>query len=214
MSTAAPRFPNSIEFAQRFLPGMVEIAYQLELQLRRYLEVARPELLAVGERLQRLEEMAPVAGYEDLLIGKWHSPLAARLLALNLVRLGKVRVEEWRTERKLSSAVYRIAKVRDPTPLVISRRARLVVAALENETAMPGLARACVEAGISTVGSFASLAACAAGRDAVACTRLFEACLALKPHVAKPRGRLQSAYDTSNIARHAVLGAHKCVATV
>jgi hypothetical protein len=159
----------------------------------RHLEDARPAVIAALEEAERFVQSPPVAGYEGLLVGEGHHPYAARLLARILEQLGKDLVEQRRAERKLSSAIYAVANVQHATPLVISRRARLVIAALGNEMALSALCDACVEAGIpETVSSFAELAECAKAREAIACTRLSYVCRALKPLVVDPRGLVPS----------------------
>jgi hypothetical protein len=190
MSNPTPgQFLSFIGISQADLDGVVGIADRFLC----HLEDARPALIAVFEEAERFVQSPPVAGYEGLLIGEGHHPYAARLLARILEQLGKDLVEQRRAERKLSSAIYAVASVEHATPLVISRRARSVIAALGNGMASSALYDACVKAGIpETVSSFAELAECAKAREAIACTRLSDVCRALKPLVVDPRGLVPS----------------------
>jgi hypothetical protein len=187
------QFLNSIRVRQDDIESVVGAVDRFARQLWKYFEDARPTLVAFCEGVQRLEQSPPVAGYEDSLIGEGHHALAARFLAWNIRRLGKQLLEERRAERKLSSAIYAVARVEHATPLVISRRARSIMAALGDGMAMSALCAACTEAGIpETDYSFRDLAECAKGRDATACARLFKVCKALKPHIVDPRGLVPS----------------------
>ena len=119
--------------------------------------------------------------------------LARGFSGLNLSRLGKQRLQEIRAERKLASAIFGIVKAEDATPLVISRRARSIIAALDDEMAMAALWNAWTKAGIlDTPYSIGELAERAVRRDPAACSRLREVCVALKPYLCDPRGRIPS----------------------
>ena len=105
------------------------------------------------------------------------------------MRLGGERLKERQAERKLASAVYALVAAGNATPLVISRRAPAIAAALDNGMALPSLRAACAKARIpETEYSIQELVERATGRDAIACSRLIEICPALKPNLVDPRG--------------------------
>ena len=112
MSDAVLEILNAIGLKQAILNSMAEFADRVALRLR------------------RIEQSPPVLGYEDFLIGRKHDPLVARILALNLLRLGGEGLEKIKAERKLASAINGVVKATEATPLVMSRRAKLVVDAL------------------------------------------------------------------------------------
>jgi hypothetical protein len=200
MSVSTGQFLNAIGLTQPVLERLAESADRFTLRLQKTLEDALPALQAIAERLERLERMPPVRGHEDYLVGRGQHRLMARILALNIRRLTVERIEERRAERNLSSAVYRIAKVKDATPLVISRRAPSLAVALEDDLAGTALDEARYsahhafdEAGISeTNNSIKTLAERAALRDVAACKRLSNICALLKPYVEDPRGLFPS----------------------
>lgn len=180
------------------------MAYALQARIKRlakqFLQAAQefrqnPPLsfLQLAADLQRIESLPPVPGYEATLIANGHVPLGARILGLNLLRLGKQRLKEIRAERKLASAIFGIVKAEDATPLVISRRARSILAVLDDEMAMAALYDAWAQAGLSgTAHSIGDLADRATRRDVAACIRLGAICAALMPFVSDPRGRIPS----------------------
>lgn len=160
---------------------------------KKFLQNPPPALLKFVADLQRIESAPPVPGYEATLIANGHDRLGARILGLNLSRLGKQRLQEIRAERRLASAIFGVVKAGNATPLVMSRRARPIKAALDDEMAMPALCDAWAQADLSgTAYSIGDLAERATRRDAAACIRLGEICAALKPFMSDPRGRFPS----------------------
>ncbi|WP_018409326.1 hypothetical protein [Methylocystis rosea] len=139
-----------LERARDVLLRVGSLAEQIAQRLHQLLVDARPALLKFAEGLRLIEQSPPVPGYEAVLIDRGHHPLAARILAWNLLRLGNELLEEIRAERKLASAILRVVTAGDATPLVISRRARAITAALNDGMAMPALCAAWAKAGISS----------------------------------------------------------------
>ena len=171
MSDAALEFLNPIGLTQAVLDSMAEFADRVALHL------------------WRIEQSPPVLGYEDFLIGRKHDPLGARILALNILRLGREGLEEIKAERKLASAINGVVRATDATPLVISRRAKLVVDALGTGWALSSLGKAFVSASIrEDAYSFQALLGQAVAREANSCLRLSEVCAKLKPFLKSPRG--------------------------
>ncbi len=98
-----------------------------------------------------------------------------------------------KAQRKLASAVADLVALENATPLVVSRRAQAIGAALENRMALPSLRNACSKAHIpETEYAIQKLVKTSMGRDAPTCIRLTEVCRALKPHLVDPRGRMPS----------------------
>ncbi len=149
MSDAVLQILNAIGLKQAILNSMAEFADRVALRLR------------------RIEQLPPVLGYEDFLIGRKHDPLVARILALNLLRLGGEGLEEIKAERKLASAINGVVKATEATPLVMSRRAKLVVDALGAGWPLSSLGKAFVSANIQEDAySFQALLGQAVARDA------------------------------------------------
>ena len=170
-----------------------QLAEQLLQAARNFLQNPPSAILQIAADLQRIESLPPVPGYEATLIADGHDPLGARILGLNLLRLGKQRLQEIRAERKLASAIFGVVKAEGWTPLVMSRRARSITAALDDEMAMPALCDAWAQAGLSrTAHAIRDLAERATRRDAAACIQLGAICAALKPFISDPRGRIPS----------------------
>ena len=109
-----------VRMASAFQAWIASVAELFRCAVERFILNPPPALLQFAADLQRIEQSPPVPGYEAILIDKGHHPLAARILALNLFRLGKQRLEEIRAERKLASAIFGVVKAGDATPLVIS----------------------------------------------------------------------------------------------
>jgi hypothetical protein len=189
MSDPRAEFLDAIGLTQDVLVRIASRAEQFSLWFRRHIEDAIPALLQIFAALQRIEQSPPVAGYEDFLIKKGFEPIVARFLALNFIRLGGERLKERQAERKLASAVYALVAAGNARPLVISRRAKAIAAALDNGMALPSLRAACTKARISeTEYSIQELVERATKRDATACSRLIEIGPALKPNLIDPRG--------------------------
>lgn len=197
----------SIVFLEALGPAqeaLVRMASALQARIKRlaeqFLQAAQefrqnppPSFLQLVADLQRIESLPSVPGYEATLIDNGHDPLGARILGLNLSRLGKQRLREISAERKLASAIFGIVKAEDAALLVISRRARSIIAALDDEMAMPSLCDAWAQAGLSgTAHSIRDLVERATKRDAAACIQLGAICVALKPFLSDPRGRFPS----------------------
>ncbi len=121
--------------------------------------------------------------------------------------LGKQRLPETRVERRLASAIFGVVKAGNATVLVISRRARSIIAALDEEMSIPALCDAWTKAGIlGTPYSIRELAECAVQRDPSACGRLREICAALKPFMSDPRGRFPSEASVTHELQLHLLG--------
>ena len=170
------------------------IAEQFAQRLHKLALDVLPALLEFAALLRRIEQSPPVKGYEDVLIAEGHHDrLAARILAANLLRLGREHRREICAERELSSAIFGVVKAGGATALVISRRAQSIKAALADRMAVPALDAAAVKAGISeSAYSIANLAERAMARDAAGCRRLVQVCSAVQPHLVDPRGRIPS----------------------
>lgn len=182
-----------VRMASALQAWIKRLAEQFVQAAKKILQNPPPALLKFVTDLQRIESLPPVPGYEATLIANGHDPLGARILGLNLSRLGNLRLQEVRAERKLASAIFGVVKAEDAVPLVISRRARSILAALDDEMAMPALCHAWTKAGIlGTPYSIGELAERAVRRDPAACSRLREICAALKPVISDPRGRIPS----------------------
>ena len=137
-----------VRMASALQASIKQFAEQCLQAAKKFRQNPPPALLKFVADLQRIESAPPVPGYEAILIDSGRDPLAARILGFNLLRLGKQRLQEIRAERKLASAIFGIVKAEDATPLVISRRARSIIAALDDEMAMAALWNAWTKAGI------------------------------------------------------------------
>jgi hypothetical protein len=210
MSDPRAEFLDAIGLTQDVLMRIASSVEQFLLWFRRCIEDALPALPQFVAALQRIEQSPPVAGYESFLIKKGFEPIMARLLARNFLRLGAERLKERQAERNLASAVYALVAAGKATPLVISRRARAIAAALDNGMALPSLRAACAKARIpETEYSIQELVERATRRDAIACSRLIEICPALKPNLVNPRGlTLTKATATHEVALHFVKQAY------
>ncbi len=210
MSDPRAEFLDSIGLTQDVLMRIASCAGQFLLWFSRHIEDAIPALRQIFVALQRIEQSPPVAGYEDFLIKKGFEPIVARLLARNFLRFGAELPKERQAERKLASAVYALVAAGKATPLVISRRAQAIAAALDNGMALPSLRAACAKARIpETEYSIQELVERATRRDAIACSRLIEICPALKPNLVNPRGLiLTKATATHEVALHFVKQAY------
>ena len=179
-----------VRMASAFHAWIKQVAELFRRAIEEFVLNPPPALLKFAADLRLIEQSPPVPGYEAILIDKGHHPLAARILAGNLLRLGRQRLEEICADRKLASAVFGVVKAKNATPLVISRRARPIMAALDDWLAMPALRDAWAKAYLpETESSFRQLVERAMERDAAACSEL---AVALKPYLADPRGRIPS----------------------
>jgi hypothetical protein len=167
---------------------------------------SQPPLGNLVELLGRVEQAPPIPGYEDIFIREGHEPLVARLLAGAVLFAGKKRLDEVRAERGLASAILALWQTREYTPLVVSRRAAKILAALDDGLAIPVLGAAWTKANLpDSEYSLIPLLKRACARDAEACKALVAICAALKPHLPDPRGRIPSlASVTHELLLHGV----------
>lgn len=119
--------------AERLISGLIEFKPWLDC-LGASL---RPLLSKLNSVLQRIVADPPTPGIEDLLIAELdQDPLQARVMARVIHACG----ERWAAERveiekPLASALRRLAKQIDGTPLLISRRAKALRRLLDDGTA-------------------------------------------------------------------------------
>jgi hypothetical protein len=100
------------------------------------------------ELLGRIEQAPPIPGYEVLFISYRYEPLIARLIAGAVLFAGRTRLDEVRAERRLATAVLALLQARGGSPLVISRRARKILATLDDGLAIPVLGAAWTKANL------------------------------------------------------------------
>lgn len=195
-----------VRFASALLAWVEPLVEQLRRALERFALNPPPPRAELAEALRRLEHGPPIPGYEAILIGEGHDPLSARFVAAAILWLGEEYLEEVEAERRLASAIFGVVKARDATSLVVSRRARIIMVALEDGRAMPALRAAWAKSNLPDAEySFLPLLERAFERDETACKELVAICTKLRPHLVDPRGRIPSlATVTHELLLHSV----------
>ena len=174
--------------AERLISGLLELKPWLDC-LGASL---RPLLSQSHSLLQRVAADPPTPGIEVLLVSELgHDPLQARFMARVIRSCG----ERWAAERiniekPLASALRRLAKQTDGTPLLISRRAKSLRRLLDDGSAEPLLRSELEKSGLQPgPDDFYTIIERACNRDGEGCRFLVEAAKALVHHLPDPRGR-------------------------
>ena len=168
------------------IPSLIRFVEGLEGQL----EKATPLFLRFGRALEEIERSPPIEGYEAFLIDQGRDPFESRFLARVLIKCGAELCLERAAKRKLASAIGRLIKCHDHSPLVISRRAKSLRLVLNEPAVEAPLHEALATAEFpQTIYALKELIDRAVDRDTAACRRLIEISKALRAHLGNPRGR-------------------------
>ena len=168
------------------IPSLIRFVGGLEGQL----DKATPLFFRLGRALEEIGRSPPIEGYEAFLIEQGRDPFESRFLARVLIKCGAESCREQAAERKLASAIGRLVKCHDRSPLVISRRAKSLRLVLNKAAVEAPLGEALATAGFAgAMDSLKELIDQAVNRDTAACRQLIEISQALHPHLADPRGR-------------------------
>jgi len=168
------------------IPSLIRFAEGLEGQFER----ATPLFLWLARALEEIGRSPAIEGYEAFLIDQGRDPFESRFLARVLIKCGAESCREQAAERKLRSAIGRLVKCRDGSPLVISRRAKSLRVALNEPAVEAPLHKALATAGYpEAIYALKELIDRAVDRDTAAHRLLIEISEALHPHLANPRGR-------------------------
>jgi hypothetical protein len=175
----------------------------------RMAEVAKPPLRKIAERMESLSvALAPFAerfaasmdslakepeapGHERFFIERLgYHPVMARLTARQVHRLGQLLADEINQGRHVRAIVDEIAKRRECSALVISRRARKLREECNSEGAQTSIGCAAQKAGFWLASiEFNQLAEAACARDERACRELGRMAEQLAPNLPEKRGR-------------------------
>jgi hypothetical protein len=138
-----------------------------------------------------LAEEPETPGHERFLI-EWlgYHTLMARLTARVMHRFGQLLADEINQGRRVHAIVDEIAKRRECSALVISRRARKLREECNSEGASIAIDRAAQKAGFWLASTeFNELVEAACERDEAACRELGRMAEQLAPHLPEKRGR-------------------------
>lgn len=176
-------------------PIFIRVATGIELLVRQ----AAPVLFGVAQAIEQIEKLPPVERYEALLIQKGHHPLEARFIARVIIKLGEDLHQECLAEQSLASAIRPLAKTQNASPLVVSRRAKVLERVLKDPVVEAPLRKACALVSVSeSIDSLKELVGRGLDRDAAACWRLTEISRELRPHLRDPRGRVPTVASTTH----------------
>ena len=120
-----------------------QIAYHLGRQLQLALESPHSPVMQLAHGLKRIKTGVPVPGYEALLISEGSPPVEARLMARAIHLCGERVAQENRVDRRLASALRKLARTAGRSTLVISRQAQDLRDLLVNDEACDALNRVC-----------------------------------------------------------------------
>jgi hypothetical protein len=182
------------EFLAEFFPGR-DIAAGLERGLifveslaNRISAVIEPVVIRVCEMVDQLDQLAPVPGYEPMLIERGHHPLLARGISHWIIRSGKDEAHKAKMQPIVGDALRFLAKP-GRTRRSISRRAAALLEVWNTNFDLGN-----VFDGVDLrVLEFAEALKGAVRGDLASCQRVTEIAAALAPRLSVRRGRRASA---------------------
>ncbi len=175
---------RKLEAAERLLGKIAERVESLLVAVAPFLERFAASMNSLAK-----EPEAP--GHERFFI-EWpgYHTLMARLTARVMHRLGQLLADEINQGRRVRAIVDEIAKRRECSALVISRRARKLREECNSEGASIAIDRAAQKAGFWLASTeFNELVEAACERDEAACRELGRMAEQLAPHLPEKRGR-------------------------
>ena len=175
---------RKLEAAERLFGEIAERAESFLIALAPFLERFAASMNSLAE-----EPEAP--GYERFFI-EWlgYHPLMARWMPSQMHRLGHLLADEINEGRRVRAIVDEIAKAKNSSALVISRRAGKLRDECKSEGAQIAIDRAAQKAGFWLASTeFNQLVEAACERDEAACRELGRMAEQLAPHLPEKRGR-------------------------